>query len=187
MRSSTGMKYIDWWLNIGFCVHLWVKHLHWFSTDCSYRFVVTLDGYCCWQYILYLKVLKQILQKLDELDIIVVLKSWVKVVLAIGWCYCFDQSVWWDLRSVSMISGTFSFLPPSSCSLYKAVGLLMNKAVQPFHQKVSASMASFVMTENWWWILLEQLEPVNILYTSWASSTRDKCHLSFVFLFTFVE
>ena len=42
----------------------------------------------------------------------------------------------------------------------------MNKAVQPVHLKVSASMPSFAKTENWWWILLDQQEPVNILYSS---------------------
>lgn len=50
--------------------------------------------------------------------------------------------------------------------------------MSPFHQKVSVSMLSSDMAEYWRWIFLDQQELVNI-FIHRASSTRDKCFLSY--------
>jgi hypothetical protein len=81
-----------------------------------------------------------------------------------------------------MIYDTCSFLPPLCCNHNKAVGLLLNNAVQPFHKKVSASIPPSDVTEYWWWIFLDQQELVNILYILYHLQEINAIYLVFVYI-----
>lgn len=85
--------------------------------------------------------------------IIELLKSWVVMSLAEDEC-CFDQSFW---NYVNKFSRTCLVPPHASCYHYKAVGLLINKAMLSLHEQFM-----FFISLPWQWIDSELSGPSNI-------------------------